>query len=65
MTSKRIPVGFPDALYRDLEMLAKKWGLDLTNTIRHAVARAVDEELKTREDPPPPPKNQRGSNHFV
>lgn len=48
MTTKRIPVGFPDALYKDLERLARKWGLDLTNTIRHAVARAVDQEFEKK-----------------
>jgi hypothetical protein len=51
MGMKRIHVGFSPAQHKALEKLAAKWGLDVTNTIRHCVARVLDQELDTKDRP--------------
>lgn len=51
MPLKRIPLRLTEAQYKALEKLAAKFGLDITNTIRHCIARVIDQELEPKDRP--------------
>lgn len=59
MTSKRIPVRLSPQQYRALEKLSVKFGLDITNTIRHCIARVIDQELEPKDKPKSNPTTER------
>jgi hypothetical protein len=44
MALKRVHIGFTETQIAVLEKLALKWGLDLTNTVRHCVMLIADKE---------------------
>jgi len=51
MKAKRINLGLSVAQYKALEKLAVKFGLDITNTIRHCLARVMEQELDPKDRP--------------
>lgn len=51
MTLKRIPVRLSPSQYKALEKLSVKFGLDITNTIRHCIARVIEQELEPKDRP--------------
>ncbi len=51
MTMKRIHLALTPSQFKVLEKLGDRWGLDLTNTLRHAIARCADQEEIRREKP--------------
>jgi hypothetical protein len=51
MQQKRINLGLSLPQYKALEKLAIKFGLDVTNTIRHCVARVIEQELEPKDRP--------------
>lgn len=44
MTLKRYNIGFHPQQQKLLQRLSAKWGLDITNTLRHCVARVAEQE---------------------
>jgi hypothetical protein len=49
MALKRVHIGLTPKQLKTLEKLADRFGLDLTNTIRHCIARVAEQELVTKE----------------
>ena len=51
MALKRMRVGFSEAQIAVLQKLSLKWGLDLTNTVRHCVMLIAEKESIPIEPP--------------
>lgn len=51
MALKRMHIGFSETQIAILERLSLKWGLDLTNTVRHCVMLIAEKESIPIEPP--------------
>lgn len=51
MALKRYNISFHPPQQKLLDRLAAKWGLDITNTMRHCLARVAEQEGLTAEAP--------------
>lgn len=49
MALRRVHIGFAPAQFKLLEKLARKLGLDKTNTVRYCVARIAEQEVLAGE----------------
>jgi hypothetical protein len=58
MAQKRMHVGFSETQIAVLQKLSLKWGLDLTNTVRHCVMLIAEKESIPIE--PPARRTSRG-----
>lgn len=52
MALKRMHIGFNETQLAILEKLSLKWGLDLTNTVRHCIMLIAEKESIPIEPPP-------------